>query len=310
MIGAIDIGGTKIAVGLVGERNHLVRREETPVGVEQGFDCAMDRVTAILGRQIEETSAALDGIGIGSTGPLDLAAGRLGDVNTLPGWSGSDPVGVLSSRFGVSAAIENDADAMALAEGCAGSGRGKARFVCITVGTGIGSGILVDGHIYRGAGDSHPELGHIVLDPAGPLCTCGAYGCWEALASGPALARLARELAPEEALKDSAGQLTAASVCALAREGVPWARDAVDQEARFLGRGIAAVVTAFMPDVIALGGSVMNSADLFLDAIRERVRADCRLVPAEKCEIVRASLGSEAGLIGAAEVWRHRFGNN
>lgn len=301
MLGAVDIGGTKIAVGLVHE-GVVARREELPVLVELGFECAMQRVESVLRRQISETGSNLEGIGIGCTGPVDPISGQLLDVNTLRGWSGSNPVLSLSSRFGVTAAMENDADAAALGEACWGAGKGTDPFLCITLGTGIGGGIILNGEIYRGAGGSHPELGHHILDPSGPLCTCGAYGCWEAMASGPALEALARQLAPQRA-----DALSAADICSLAREGTPWAGEVVGRIATLFGRGLANIITAFMPDRIALGGSVMKSADLFLKPIHEAINMNCRLVPFEKCEIVCVQLRADAGLIGAAQVWRHRF---
>ena len=304
MLGAVDIGGTKIAVGLVDDCGCLVSQEETPVQVERGFENAIARISTSLHCQIKQTGARLDGIGIGCTGPVNPLTGLLEDVNTLSGWEGSDPVGVLSSAFRVSTAMENDADAAALAEAYWGSGKGKGRFICITVGTGIGSGIILDGALYRGAGHSHPELGHHILDPLGPICTCGAYGCWEAMASGPALEALALKLAPVETARNGP---TAMEVCALARLGESWAVEAVQREGRLLGMGLANIVSLFMPDLIALGGSVMKSADLFLSTILESIRSNSRLVPSEKCEIVRARLGSEVGLVGAAQVWRHRF---
>jgi glucokinase len=294
MLGAVDIGGTKIAVGLVDDDGRLVAHQETPVCVEQGFSEAMGRVSAMLRSQI----------GIGCTGPIDPFTGRLEDVNTLPGWEGSDPVRMLSSNFDVSVAMENDADAAALAEAHWGSGKGKARFACITVGTGIGSALILDGALYRGADHSHPEFGHHILDPGGPLCTCGAYGCWEAMASGPALEARARKLASAEIPREA---LSAMGVCEFARKGEPWAVEAVQREGRLLGMGLANIITLFMPDLIALGGSVMKSADLLMTPIHEVIRTNCRLVPFEKCEVVRAHLGAEVGLLGAAQVWRHRF---
>jgi glucokinase len=211
----------------------------------------------------------------------------------------------LGQAFNVSVAMENDADAAALAEAGWGAGKDKRRLVYVTVGTGIGSGIILDGHVYRGVDYAHPEIGHHVIDPSGPLCSCGFRGCWESLAAGPAMVNWLESNAPSD--YPHRENLTAQRICELAREGDELALQAVQREARYLGLGLANLVTLFVPDAIVLGGSVMKSADLFLDGIRRIIRESCRFVPFEKTELTLASLGPNTNLIGAARVWYHRF---
>jgi glucokinase len=301
MIAGIDIGGTKIAVGLVNDQRVVVVRTEIPIQVELGPANARSRILKVLHKQVEETGAALTGIGIACTGPVDPMTGELGDVNTLVGWRGWNPVQELIEAFGVSAALENDADAAALGEARWGAGKGKHSLVSITVGTGIGAGIILNGEVYRGNKYAHPEIGHHIVEPDGPLCTCGASGCWESLASGPALEQWYAEQ------NSSEQHLTGKEICALARMGNVGAQQAVERLAKYLGIGLSNVVSMLVPEVIALSGSVMQSADLLLDRIRAIVRNNCRLVPADSCEITMSSLGSDAGLIGAAQVWHNRF---
>src|SRR5262249_52473752 len=145
---------------------------------------------------------------------------------------------------------------------------------------------------------SHPELGHHVIDSSGPQCGCGAHGCWESLACGPAMAAWLQAEAPRNYLhlKD----LTAKRICQLAEQGDLWARRATDREAHYLGLGLANLVTLFSPEIIILGGSVMKSAHLFWDGIREAIQTSCRLVPAEKTELAIAACGADSALIGAA----------
>jgi glucokinase len=150
--------------------------------------------------------------------------------------------------------------------------------------------LVFDGHLYRGVEGAHPEIGHHVIDPSGPQCFCGAHGCWESLASGLALAA-------------RAGKPSALEVCQAAEQGDAAARRAVEQEALYLGLGIANLVTLFIPDVIALGGGVMQSRHLFWDKILHTIRENCGLVPFEKTRLVPARLGADAGLAGAAQVW-------
>jgi glucokinase len=302
MIGAVDIGGTKIAAGIVDENGRVLAKAQYPTDVPSGFDHAMHRVAEMLAGGANQSRVRIQGIGIGCTGPVDPIAGTLGKVNFFPEWEGCNPVEKLSAAFGVPAAMENDADAAALGEAVWGAGKGKPRLVYVTIGTGIGGSVILDGKVYRGVGGCHPEVGHHVIDPSGPMCSCGARGCWESLASGPALAEWFKANAPASRERSD---VTAQEICARAREGEEWA---VEREAYYLGIGLANVVTLFAPDAIVLGGSVMKSADLFLAGIRQVIRETCFLVPSEPVEISLASLGPDVGLIGAAQVWHHHFG--
>ncbi len=198
--------------------------------------------------------------------------------------------------------MENDADAAALAEAEWGAGRGKRSLICVTVGTGIGAGIVLNGSLYRGVGGAHPEVGHHVIDDSGPRCFCGARGCWEVLARGPAMAeRVLRESPAREGV-------TAQEVCEAARAGDPLAAREVEREGRYLGLGIANLITLYVPETIVLAGSVMESLDLFLPVIRRVVSESCGLVPADRVEIAPAALGAATPLVGAAAVWLHRLG--
>jgi glucokinase len=305
MIAAVDIGGTKIAVGAVDASGRLLARLETPTDASAGYPAALDRTVALL-REIEtSTGTAITGIGIGATGPVYPLTGEIGDVYFFPAWRGENPVRDLQRIFKVEVAMENDADAAALGEFGWGAGRDKSRLAYVTVGTGIGVGLIFDGRVYRGVDYSHPEIGHHVIDASGPVCDCGFCGCWESLASGPAMVAWLGAHAPRD--YSHPVQLSAKLICDFARAGDEWALRAVKHEAHYLGRGLANLVTLFVPDAIVLGGSVMKSADLFLDQVHEVIAASCRFVPYEKTQVALASLGEDANLIGAARVWYHRF---
>jgi glucokinase len=305
LIGAVDIGGTKIAVGLVDDCGRLLYRVEAPTEAERGYGVGLRRITQMLREVLTGTGSTVRGIGIGSTGMLDPIRGEFLDVDFLPGWEGSCPAEDLSREFGVSTAMENDGDAGALAEAYWGAGRGKSRVVYVTVGTGIGGGMIFDGQLYRGVAGAHPEFGHHVMEAAGPECTCGFRGCWEALAAGSAMEKWYEENCPK-AERNREG-VSARKICDLAREGNEFAKLAVEREATYLGLGLANLIGLFVPEVIVLGGGMMRSADLYLGKIREVIRSGCRFVPAEKTEILLASLGEDANLIGAATVWQHRY---
>jgi glucokinase len=295
MIGALDIGGTKIAVGMVDSSGRLLRRLEHPTAPERGPAYGLNLICEMLRQTAAEADDRLQGIGIGCTGPVDPLTGTLEKNEFLPGWEGMHLTDELSRSFGVRVAMENDADAAALGEFAWGAGRGAKRFIYVTVSTGIGGGTVFDGQLYRGADGSHPEIGHHVIDPSGPECFCGARGCWESLASGRALSQRGRRSSARE-------------VCEAARHGEGKALDAVEQEGLYLGLGVANLITLFMPDVIALGGGVMQSLDLLRERIQTIIHTSCGLVPFEKTRLLPAVLGPDVGLIGAAQVWNTRFG--
>ena len=305
VIGALDIGGTKIAAAMVTPQGGILNPVECQTAPDKGVAYGLAQIQSLLHDSHQNSGGRLVGIGIGCTGPVFPLTGALGPNNFLHGWEGFNLVEAVENRFHVPTAMENDADAAALAEYNWGAGKGASRFIYLTVSTGIGSGIILDGRLYRGVDGSHPEAGHQVIDPSGPLCTCGACGCWESLASGPALAAWMKEHSPGGTLPDD---LDARQVCALAEGGHPLALQAVTHEADYLGIGLANLVSLFCPDVIALGGGVMKSWHLFSGRVQEIISHNCRLVPAEKARLVPAAFGASAGLAGAAQVWLHRFG--
>jgi glucokinase len=305
---AVDIGGTKIAAAVVDRNGTVLARTEMPTEPERGYPAAISRLKDALHSLRNQCGRTIGGIGIGSTGPIDPWTGVYGEVGTLPGWAGSPLAADLEHSFGVSVAVENDADAAALAEASWGAGRGAASLIYVTISTGIGAGIMLDGRLYRGAGGAHPEIGHQVIDAGGPPCYCQANGCWETLASGPAMERWMRSNAAPGRYRDD--EFTGPRICELAREGDSLALEAVRRESHYLGLGLANLVTVFCPDTIVLGGGMMRSADLFLPGAREVIRRICTQVPADNTAIVLAKLGGDTGLLGAAQAWFHRTGSN
>lgn len=315
MIGGIDIGGTKIAVGMVDDSGRVLAKAESATAGERGYPDGLARITQMLRETERRAGGKLRGIGIGSTGWVFPFTGEFGDVDFLPSWKGCNPVRDLSREFGVEAALENDGDASALGEAAWGAARGKRRLIYVTVGTGIGGGIVLDGQLYRGVDRAHPEVGHHVIDASGPQCTCGFRGCWEALATGPAMAAWYKAQAGArgaEARASVNANLTvngigAKEIFERARGGEALAQKAVERETYYLALGLANLIGLFVPEVIVLGGSVMKSVRL--QDLRRVIAQGCRFVPWEKTELALASLGEDANLIGAARVWHHRYGD-
>jgi glucokinase len=295
MIGAVDIGGTKFAVGMLSRAGEVLARQEVPSAAEEGPHASLGRIITMLRETARQAGGELEGIGIGCTGPVYPLTGEVGRIEFLPGWEGLNLAAEIEKPFGLKVALENDADASALGEYAWGAGQGSTRFLYVTVSTGIGVGFVIDGQLYRGVEGAHPEIGHHVIDPSGPQCFCGAHGCWESLAGGLALARFAN-------------RPSARAACEAAEGGDPQATQAVAGEARYLGLGIANLVSLYTPEIIALGGGVMQSRHLFWEKIEQTVRENCGLVPFELTRLVPARLGRDVGLAGATQAWIGRFG--
>ncbi len=301
----VDLGGTLVRVGLLAAEGELLRQDQAGIaglGPELGLPIIEDLIEKLL---TEQGSGPIAGIGVGSTGPIDAAAGRIHNPYTLHGWSDVPIVDRLRQRFGVPVALENDADAAALGELWQGAGRGAKRLYAVTVGTGVGTSFIQDGVLHRGKDGVHPEGGHQLIDPNGPECYCGYRGCWESLVAGPAIARRARAAggATEPGKEAEADErFEARHLAEAARRGDSFAIAVLRDVARDLARGIVNIILLFVPDVLVLGGGVMESADLLLPELRAALKTQHPMVPLDAVSIVPAQLGERAGLYGSAYV--------
>jgi glucokinase len=304
----IDLGGTNVRAGAVTPAGELLGWQTAPIRATEGPAAGVERILLL----IESLLASLPGethllgIGMGSTGPLDRERGLIQNPYTLPGWADVDVLSPIWARFNVPVTLENDADVAALGEAWVGAGRGMKRLAAVTVGTGIGFAMIIDGQIYRGMDGVHPEGGHMLIDPAGPECYCGAHGCWEVLVAGPAIGRLASEMAAElggqmlALANGDPAKVNARTLIAAARQGDPTALAAVDRVARYLGIGLLNIMLIFYPDGIVLSGGVMEEYDLFAPGIQAVIAAQHGMVPAERVQILQTRLNGQSGVLGAA----------
>jgi glucokinase len=302
----IDLGGTNVRAGSVKADGQLKNWREVPIEARQGPEAGIARIVKLIEQVNAESGSHPKAIGIGSTGPVDSARGLIQNPYTLPTWDNVDIVSPLREHFGVPAVLENDADAAALGESWIGAGRESARMLMVTVGTGIGTAFIFNGKIYRGAGGVHPEGGHILVDPAGPECYCGAKGCWESLASGPAIgayARIQSTLEPSSLLEragNDAEKIDAALVAVAAREGDPLALKIMERAAAYLGLGLVNLLHLFLPDCVVFTGGVMRSYNLFEPRLHEILTQHSAMYPLDKIPLRMAELGQQAGIFGAA----------
>jgi len=305
----VDLGGSKIAVGLVDEDNKIVSKAWTPTRAEAGAEgivgdilmCVSNALT-LYGADIRECA----GIGVGSPGTCDVENGTVRNAHNL-GWFGVPLCQMLSERTGLPAYVDNDANCAALGEVVAGAAVGCSSALMITLGTGVGGGLIINGKIYSGHRTLGGEFGHSCIMMGGELCSCGKRGCWEAYASATALIRQAERAA--EAQPDSAlnglKPLDGEKIFAAAADGDEAATEVVDKYCEYVAVGIVNLINGIYPQTIIVGGGISAAGERLLDPVREYIAnnffvADRALMP----ELVKAELGNDAGIIGAAALCR------
>lgn len=286
----LDLGGTNIKAvvmeaGAAGIETIFF--DTVPTFAERGPAGVIDRL-AEVGSALQRDQGPFDGIGVGVPGLFDREQGTIELFPNLPGpWRGHPMRDLLESGLGQEVSLINDARAFSLAEATIGAGRECATVICVTLGTGIGGGIVIDGELHLGAWGVAGEIGHQVVQVDGPVCGCGNRGCVEALAKAAVLV-------------DLAGKADAAEVYRTAGEGDPDSLAAIETVAGWLGIGLANMVTTFGPDRIVVGGGIAAAGDVVLDPIRRVVRSRVTLVPSHEIQVVAAELGVAAGAVGAA----------
>ena len=301
----VDVGGTKVLAGLVDEEGRITRRVSRSTDVDAGTSSLVDALEDLLAEGGEKPAA----IGVGVAAYVEYPGGR---IAFAPNLSYDDPdIGrAVKDRFSLPVSVENDANAAAWAEHRFGAGRGVDDMLMLTVGTGIGGGIVIGGRLYRGDRGLAAEVGHMTIVDGGPGCACGQRGCLEALASGTAIGRMARDGIGGEQdsiLLEMAGGRAAKITGALVSEAA-WAHDQyaagiLERAGRFLGVGLASLTNAFDPRLIVIGGGGADAGEYLIEPARLELRnrmAGRREAP----DVVTATLGNDAGVIGAAALAR------
>ena len=301
----IDLGGTNIAVGVVNEKYEIVAHHSVPTGASRpaaevigDMGDAVEAVLVKAGVSIDQCES----MGIGSPGNCDSERGVVARAYNL-GWFDVPVCDMLQERFGIPVRLSNDANCAALAETVAGAAVGCENMVLITLGTGVGGGIIIDGKIFAGMRSAGAELGHMLLVLDGEPCTCGRRGCWETYASATALIRQAKKAAAEhpESLLAQAGEITGLAVFQAADRGDSVAQAVIDRYCVYVAAGFTDLVNSLAPEMILLGGGISRQGERILAPIREYVANNCFGQKDGAIPVIRAAaLGNEAGIIGAA----------
>lgn len=293
----IDFGHERVHVAIADLSRTILAERVHELDVDRSAEKALALAVRLADDVVEAADVERDrilGAGVGLSGPIDVAAGEVHAGKILPGWSGVRPADELSARLGLHVHLDNDANLGALAEVTLGAGIGARDAIYIMVSAGVGAGLILGGELYRGTGGTAGELGHVLVDETGPICRCGNRGCLEMMAGGRAIIEL---------LRPSHGDaLTLDGVIALVDDGDSGARRAIADAGRVLGRSVAAIVNAFNPELVIVGGELSAADDVLLDPLREAVHRYAIPSAAQDVRITRGVLGDRAEVLGALEL--------
>jgi glucokinase len=305
----VDLGGTNLRFGLVREDEKIISRRRTGTVAVEGVEIVLERLTSgiqALAKKAQAKGMKIAGIGIGVPGIISAKEGIVRLSPNLPGWK-DIPLGLrLKESFSYPVHVENDANAYALGEYWFGAGKGTSSMVCITLGTGVGGGIILGGNIWRGADGMAGEVGHITVNPDGPLCQCGNRGCLERYSSATAVIEMADAAIARgkktslKNLKKAGLAITAEAVADAAKKGDRVACRIFSEAGKYLGIAIADLINLLNIECVVIGGGMAGAWDIFIGPLKEEVRSRAFKIPARRCKIVRGKLKDDAGILGAA----------
>ncbi|MEI3271483.1 MAG: ROK family protein [Candidatus Gastranaerophilaceae bacterium] len=307
----IDVGGTNVKIALVDKSGKIIYSNSVPTYAKMGYEYTVNNIKQAIKDLMKETNTTakdIDGIGFDFPGQVDYKTGVVKLAPNIPGWVNVPIAQMIEEEFHIPTRIDNDVRCAALGEMKFGAGQGCENFVCITVGTGIGSGLVVNGQLVRGASNAAGEIGHIKLQMKdGLICGCGDTGCLEAYASGPSIVAMAQDYIKggkstkfREMAAAEGGEITPYMVAKAAEAGDPVAKRIFAIVGEYIGIGLTSVINLLNPEKVIIGGGVAEAGDLLLDPIRKTIKERAMVVAGSVVEIVPAQLGNSAGVIGAS----------
>ena len=299
----IDLGGTNIKGALIDTGGNIVSKQEIPTMANGGPGIVAGRISGMideLGRRAADSGNNVAGVGIGIPGQPDKVKGEVVFAPNLH-WHHVPLLSLLNLKKDLPVYLDNDANVAALGEQWRGAGRGALNMIMVTIGTGIGGGLILDGRLYSGTTGTAGEVGHTVIDPQGPQCSCGRRGCLETLTSATAMVRMAKEAIDRGRVTALFREenLEARDIVIAANAGDDVAREIIEQAAYYLGIGLANLINLFNPDTIVIGGGVSKAGPILFDPLCRTVVEWSLEAPCKAVKIVPAELGNNAGCIGA-----------
>lgn len=304
-VAGVDMGATHLTIMIANYAAHVIAEKEVPFNIAEGPKICLDQADALLREVVKDAGFQMTDLlatGLGVPGPIMADAGMVVAPPIMPGWDRYPIRATLEKRWGNPISLNNDAELGAVGEWAYGAGRLAQNLAYIKVGTGVGAGLLLDGHIYRGASGSAGEIGHLTIDTNGSICTCGNRGCLETFASGSAIARLAQEAVAKNLPTQLSGQnetITAKDVASAARRGDLMAQQIIAEAGAQLGVAIAGLVNLINPNMVVVGGGVAQIGDLFLEPVRKEVQRRSLPGSVRAVQITTALLGRRSTSMGA-----------
>ena len=292
----VDLGGTNLRTALVTPEGNVLEKYKEATDASAGYQRVIEQLIRSIERQRNNAGKrglAVSTVGVGAPGVIHANRGVVVKSPNFPDWNNLPLKQLLETSIALPVCIENDANAAALGEQWRGAGKGIGSMILLTLGTGVGGGIILDGRIWEGADGMAGEIGHMTLVPEGRKCGCGNRGCLEMYASARGIVMSYRE-------GRERSEVTAEQIYNDARAGDALARSVMSEMGRFLGIGMASLINIFNPEMIVVGGGVRDAWNLFIETARQEIRERAFAYPAERTQIVPSSLGDDAGMIGAA----------
>jgi glucokinase len=305
---AADLGGTHLRVATVDRCGHISSRQmQATPQAEKPNEIVRALINAVHQRErsAAEQGGVISALSVVVPGTVNVAEGVVVKAPNVPCLDGFRLAAALESELEWPVILENDANAAAIGEMWRGAGQGYRSIICVTLGTGVGGGIILDGKLWRGVDGSAAEIGHIGVDPfAGVPCTCGSRGCLEVYASATAIVRMTREARPRypNSILHNTEDLTSAKIFQAGREGDELAIEVFRRMGVYLGIGLASLINVLNPEIVVIGGGLSNGWDLFEKHMQQQVIERAFPIPARRVRIVRAECGDDAGLLGAARL--------
>lgn len=306
----IDLGGTNIVAGVIDENCKIVASAKMKTNAPRPAEEIFDDIAKVVFEALEKANVTMNevkSIGLGTPGTVNKANGIIEFANNLK--FDNVPAGeMLKERLGKTCFMDNDANCAALGEAKAGAGNGVDNFIAITLGTGVGSGVVVDGHILSGANYAAAEMGHMVIVVDGVKCTCGRHGCWESYASATALISQTREMMRHEQdslmwriAEEDLNKVNGRTAFDAMRQGDAAAKRVVDRYIYYVACGLINAINIFQPEIICIGGGISHEGETLLEPLRRHIRRErYSMYSKTQTKICRAELGNDAGIIGAA----------
>lgn len=296
----LDLGGTNLKYALGDKNGNLQVKKSKPSHSHENQDNIFNNIFAAIDELRSETDAEIHAIGVGTPGSVDFHKGQLiGKTPNIPDWTDAPVKKTIEDKYGIPVYVDNDANVVALAEVRRGGAVGYSSVVCLTIGTGIGGGIILNNKIYRGSNYSAAEIGHITVEMNGKPCGCGNFGCLEAYAAAPAMINRYRHKLKRTGLLYNEDQLSTEFIFEKASVEEDFAIETINETCDYLGTGIASVVNILNPEMVLIGGGVAEAGDEFIRRIERVIRQKIIKANSDVLKVAKAKLGNDAGMVGA-----------